>query len=360
MMSPPEDTDNVVPPAPPREVQESQTDELPEHRWDRLDEILCRMERAFFEATPADISELGILYQMTLADLGRARAKGDNILAGNLNGLVGRAYSQIYRKPSLRVMDIATFYWSEFPALVRERIHYFLVALLIFVFSFAIGFLCISHDSKLLELLLPTKIKSALESGISSTRFGTEFALRDQLALSSAYLLANIQFAALAFVGGLPIGLGTIYLLIINGIILGGLASMAHGAGLLLLVSSLLAPHGIIELLAVFLCSGSGLIIAFALIKPGQHRRRDWLAHEGLDAVKILAGTLPLFLFAAMVEAYVTPLALAPLWNFLIGAILLELLLMYLALGGISLETMKDFFRKRSRAAPEGSTPLLR
>ncbi|MBF0499638.1 MAG: stage II sporulation protein M [Candidatus Riflebacteria bacterium] len=338
-----------------RKKSSSASEELPERRWDRLDEILTRMETSLFDATPQDVCEIGMLYQKTLTDLGKARARGDAILAGNLNGLVGRAYSQIYRKPSLRVMDIVTFYWSEFPRLVRARIHYFLVAFLIYAFSFSIGFLCISHDSKLLDLVIPAKLKSCIEASLYQYGSST-----DQMTFTTATLTHNIQVAILAFLGGLPFGLGTIYMLIINGIMLGGIVSMAQGAGRLASTGSLIFPHLSIELITIFLCSGAGFIIAFALIKPGPHRRRDWLAQEGLDAVKIIAGAFPMFILAAFVEAQITPLvSIDVIWRYLIGALLIELILIYLAMGGISLERLKELFRRRSESV-DAASPLLR
>ena len=77
-----------------------------------------------------------------------------------------------------------------------------------------------------------------------------------------------------------------------------------------LLFWSLILPHGIIEITAILIGGAAGMLIGKALIAPGQLSRSDALKRAGSDAIRLLLGTIPLFIVAGFTESFITPSAL--------------------------------------------------
>lgn len=93
---------------------------------------------------------------------------------------------------------------------------------------------------------------------------------------------------------------------------------------------SFVAPHGVLELPAIFIAGGAGLRIAQGLLFPGNLPRRDSLAHAGSEAVQLLLGTIPILIIAGIIEAFVSPTGLAVQLKFAMAAALFVLLNVYL------------------------------
>ena len=93
---------------------------------------------------------------------------------------------------------------------------------------------------------------------------------------------------------------------------------------------SFVAPHGVLELPAIFIAGGAGLRIAQGLLFPGVLPRRDSLARAGSEAVQLLLGTIPILIIAGIIEAFVSPTGLAIPLKFSMAAALFVLLNVYL------------------------------
>ena len=92
--------------------------------------------------------------------------------------------------------------------------------------------------------------------------------------MASQIIANNVQVTFAAFAFGALAGLGTLFLLVTNGIFLGGVA----GIGTLLL--AFVAPHGVLELTAIAIAGGAGLLLAKAIWMPGARSRREALVDE--------------------------------------------------------------------------------
>ncbi len=305
-------------------------------RWRKLERILDELDHNSLRYLPPEyLVELGKLYNETLSDLGEVQAFGDQPeLRLYLNNLLGRAYGHIYQKKRIRFREIIDFFIWGFPELVRQRIHFIAGAAVIFLFASLIGFLCITNDSKLISLVVSDSWRAGIENDIKQGKIGAHFPNEYKATISSKIMFNNIKVSFLAFAWGALLGAGTIHVLIINGLLLGGLASIYHAGSLHIEFWSLILPHGVIELISIFICAGAGLMLGYAIINPGPYRRRDWFRHEGLEAVKLVIGCIPLFIIAAIVETYITPAPLGLMIKYVISAVLLAVTVLYLALSG--------------------------
>src|SRR5262249_54978436 len=129
----------------------------------------------------------------------------------------------------------------------------------------------------------------------------------EQSDLAAAIFTNNIQVTFLAFAGGMLLGLGTLYVLINNGIQLGAVAGLAIGAGNGRPFFELVVTHGVLELSCISVAGLAGFRLAAAIIDPGTQTRSDALRHEARAAVEIIIGTAPWLVLAGLVEGFLTP-----------------------------------------------------
>jgi uncharacterized membrane protein SpoIIM required for sporulation len=126
-----------------------------------------------------------------------------------------------------------------------------------------------------------------------------------------------------------------IFLLVYNGRMLGTLTGLVWMHGYFVDFYSLILTHGILELSAICIAGGSGLLLGWAVIAPGQLSRRDALRGAAGEAFGLLAGAALLLIVAGLIEAYITPHFPAPVrWS--VAGSSTVLLAGYLALGGRS------------------------
>ena len=124
---------------------------------------------------------------------------------------------------------------------------------------------------------------------------------------SSSLMTHNISVTFLIFASGITFGVGTLYLLALNGLLIGTVAALCINHNLALEFWSFLLPHGSLELTAVFIAGGAGLVIGHALIDPGPYRRSEILALRSKQAAKLIAGCIPLLAMAGLIEAFFSP-----------------------------------------------------
>jgi uncharacterized membrane protein SpoIIM required for sporulation len=152
--------------------------------------------------------------------------------------------------------------------------------------------------------------------------------------LSAGITANNVQVALVAFAGGITFGALTTYALIANGLLIGVLAGLFVRGGEGLYFWSLIVPHGALEIPAIVLAAGAGLVMARALISPGDLPRGAALRSVSSDAVKLVLGTIPLFLIAGAIEGFFTPTDIDPGLKLAFGGLAAVLLGMYLLLPG--------------------------
>jgi uncharacterized membrane protein SpoIIM required for sporulation len=151
---------------------------------------------------------------------------------------------------------------------------------------------------------------------------------------SSAILTNNLSVAFAAFAMGVTAGLGTAWMMVLNGLLIGVVGTACFRAGLSLSLWSFVAPHGSLELPAIFIAGGAGLILGRGLLDPGTLPRREALAQSGSRAIRLLLGVIPMLIIAGAIEGFISPVALPPAPKFVIGAALLVLLALYLTRAG--------------------------
>lgn len=214
-----------------------------------------------------------------------------------LNRVVGVAHNFFYVRERGAAREIWRYFTHTFPALVRETWKYSAAA-------FALFFAGI--------------IFAALYGGVWPQMLGDPQTIADNLGppegwdgtfMTAFFVTNNTRVAINAFVWGIFAGVGTVYVLIYNGIIIGALFGFLHTTGAdMVMAYSLILPHGVPELLAIFLSGGAGLMLGKALLVPGVHSRKHSLIVHARKAAMLVPGIAFLMLVAAFIEGFFTPL----------------------------------------------------
>jgi uncharacterized membrane protein SpoIIM required for sporulation len=273
--------------------------------WDALRALLDRAGRDPRRLDAAEIERLGQAYRRVVADLALARRDfpGEQVV-GYLNGLATRAYPLVYRAPAGSWRRIARFFLADFPRLYRESGAFVLAAFLLFALPAVAGYLVVMANPPAAEAILPPSVVQTVKGG----RLWTDAMGEDRAPLfSSTIATNNLQVSILAFAGGILLGTLTVYVLILNGLMLGAVFAYVGAHGLDGRLLAFVSPHGYVELTVVFIAGGAGLRMAWALARPGLLGRRDALARAGGRAALLVLGAAPLLLAAGLIEGFVSP-----------------------------------------------------
>ena len=130
-------------------------------------------------------------------------------------------------------------------------------------------------------------------------------------------LMVGIFSSTMGIAGGIP----TFYFMFENGAMLGAMAAIMTQVHQHKNFWPGILPHGIAELTAIFICGAGGLLFGVALLLPRPYSRADALRVYGLDAIKLTLGTIPLFIFAGVIEGMFSHLALPPILRYAFAAV---------------------------------------
>jgi uncharacterized membrane protein SpoIIM required for sporulation len=296
--------------------------------WTRLEELLEFASRHGLRAlTRDDLRDLGLLYRQMAADLAAIREDPTSVhFARYLNQLLTRAHNTIYAAERSRPLAALLFFRDTFPAVFRRNIACCLLAFSVFAGAGLVGAaLCYQDPDFSTRILGPQMVET-----IRQRQMWTHSIVAIKPLASSAIMTNNLSVSFMTFALGITAGLGTLYMMTLNGLMLGVVAMACALSGMSLSLWSFVAPHGVLELPAIFIAGGAGLRIAQGLLFPGLLPRRHALAAAGGEAVKLVIGCIPLLIVAGIVEAFVSPTALAVSLKFAMAGALFVLLLAYL------------------------------
>lgn len=296
--------------------------------WSRLEELLERTTKKGFQSLSRfELQELGLLYRQIAADLAALREdRGSVHFARYLNQLLARAHNTIYSAQRASPAAMVAYFRYAYPRIFRQNLSYCLAAFVIFLGSAIVGMALTYHDPDFkVKILGPQMVET-----IERHQMWTHSIVGIKPVASSAIMTNNMGVAFMTFAAGITGGIGTIYMMIFNGLLIGVIGTACWFSGMSLQLWSFVAPHGVLELPAIFIAGGAGLRLAYGLLFPGFLPRGESVARAGTEAVKLLLGTIPILIIAGVIEAFVSPTGLAVPLKFGMAAALFALLLAYL------------------------------
>lgn len=272
--------------------------------WKRLTQLSDRAETSPQNLSPEEFAEFVRLYRRASADLAMIRTKSKNVqLADFLNDMVGRAYGILYREPRGSLGKALGSGVALAAQTVRKRKWFMLLSAILFFGSgfFSFFLMTVRPDTK--AYFLPEGHEKMFE-GWKSGEFD-ERDTSDNIVMSAFYASNNPRVAVIAgSVAAATFGIGTTYILVSNGYLLGTLAKELEPNGLIghLIVS--VSPHGVPELSGIVVSGAAGFVMAWALINPGRRKRGQALLEAGKDAIVLLLTAMTLMFIAAPIEGF--------------------------------------------------------
>jgi uncharacterized membrane protein SpoIIM required for sporulation len=282
-------------------------------RWDELTQLLDRLDRKGVPAlSVVELKQLCRLYRQVTIDLSRARTDAaDPDLVRYLNYLAARAHGHVYRSRPVSIRPLFTFISRGFPRLVRRHARPILAAVAVLVLTTVASWLAVVREPELAYALFNEETVEyenlRLERQQGEYRGNFTFDVGESPLVAVMIIGNNIRVAVLSFAFGALCCLPGILLLVFHGRMLGTLSGLVWNHGFFLDFYGLILTHGVLELSAICIAGGGGLLLGWALIAPGRWSRRDALRRAAGEAFGLLAGAALLLVVAGLIEAYVTP-----------------------------------------------------
>jgi uncharacterized membrane protein SpoIIM required for sporulation len=277
--------------------------------WAELERLLARSDGNGLRGFDAEqIEALGRAYRQVISDLAIARRDfPDDQVTVWLNDLASRAHLRLYRAPPPSWRRLGQFFWTDFARRFRAARGYLLVSALLLFGPAVVAYLGALLEPTLRDALVPAQLRNVMASG----RTWTDIQPGVRPGMATLIFTNNIQVAFLAFSGGVLVGSGTVYVLVSNGLALGGVLGAAQFYGVAPLLWSFISPHGYLELTCIVIAGAAGLMLGDALLRPGLLLRREALARASRQAVELVMGAAPVLVVAGLIEGFVSPSDLA-------------------------------------------------
>ena len=273
--------------------------------WSELERLLDAAGNSPAKLGADGVRRLGASYRAVAADLAyaRRRYRGDPVVE-RLDRLARRGRQAVYHTtPALTTARefVSHGYWRR----IRERP----VLLLISIACLALPTLLAGYwawrDPGPASGLVPSQYQSVTQPRQPGQDLGES--VDQQSGIAAQIFTNNIQVTFLAFAGGVLLGLGTLYVLVTNGILLGAVAGLSIGAGNGRPFFELVTAHGVLELSCIVVSGAAGLRVASAIVDPGTRPRMVAFREEARAAVEMILGTACWLVVAGLVEGFLTP-----------------------------------------------------
>jgi uncharacterized membrane protein SpoIIM required for sporulation len=311
-----------------------------EHResWQRLETLVRRAERVGIgRFGGAEIDDLALAYRGATSDLAAARGRGyDPRVVAYLERLTARAHARVYAGTGRTGWsNVVRLFAAAFPREVRRSWRAIGACALLTVVCAVLSYRATAADPANAYAFLPPQMIPLADRPIHDANFGFDRTFAP--AISAAIITNNIKVSAIALAGGATLGIVTVWIIGFNGLMLGTLGAIfaRHGFGLDFWAT--VAPHGVLELSAIQIAGGAGLVLGAGVLRPGPFRRADAFADGGRRAATLLGGVAAMLAIAGCIEGFVSPQRVGPEVRIAVGALTGVLLAAYLALAGRTL-----------------------
>ncbi|MCB0625005.1 MAG: stage II sporulation protein M [Saprospiraceae bacterium] len=268
-------------------------------KWEEFEGIL--------ENKYKDPDKLNDLFVQVTDDLSFSRTFYPNrSVRVYLNGLAQKVFFSIYRTKNSRRSRIFHFWLEELPKLVYEARREFRTAFLLFALAMAIGALSSAMEPEFLRTILGDSYVDMTLRNIESGDPMAVYKEKGAFGMSVGITANNIFVALLTFVSGVFYAIGTVGLLLQNGVMVGAFQYFFVQEGLFWESFLTIWLHGTLEISAIVIAGAAGLTMGRGLVFPGTLSRLKSFQQSARRGIKILMGTVPLFFIAGFIEGYLT------------------------------------------------------
>ena len=296
--------------------------------WDRLASLLAQSDQnGLSNLSRAELQELALLYRQVAADLSVLRQDSTaRTYASHVNQLLARAHHIIYSGRKANLVSVFRFLRNDYPQIFQRNIRFVLASLLVSSACGLLGVVLTTARPEFMRHFVGPEMIATMERHQMWTRSIVGIAPM----ATSAIMTNNLSVSFITFAGGIAFGLGTLYNLYFNGMLLGVVGAACHQYGMSVALWSFVAAHGSLELPSIIIAGAGGLRLGHSMLFPGGYRWKDSIAKGGIEATRLVSGIIPLLVVAGCLEGFFSP-SRAPVWlKFAVGGVLFALLNLWL------------------------------
>ncbi len=231
-----------------------------------------------------------------------------------LNGLAQQIFAKTYKNRKTQQHRLLSFWTDELPLLMHESRRAFLISFLIFLTALFIGVLSSAMNEEFAQVILGDSYIEMTKENIASGDPMAVYKQKGALGMSLGIAGNNLFVAFLTFILGLFFGIGTIIILIQNGVMVGAFQYFFIDKGLFWDSFLTIWIHGTLEISAIIIGGAAGIVMGSGLLFPGTFSRIKSFQRSARQGLKIMMGIVPIILVAAFIEGYLTRNTDAPYW----------------------------------------------
>jgi len=274
-------------------------------KWAKLEQLL--------EQKNADPEQLNELFIQITDDLSYARTFYPNrSVRVYLNGLAQRIFQSIYKNQKPKRNKFVQFWTHDVPCIIYESRYAFYLSFILFAGAILVGILSCHYDPDFVRTILGDRYVEMTMENIRSGDPMRVYKDSDHFAMFAQITLNNLRVAFLTFIAGVVASIGTIFVLISNGVMVGSFQYFffQQGVG----IESMLAIwiHGTLEISAIIIAGAAGLTMGSGLLFPGTHSRAQAFIASAKRGLQIMLSITPIIIAAGFFEGFLTRYTDAP------------------------------------------------
>ncbi len=231
-----------------------------------------------------------------------------------LNGLASQAHQQIYKTKRESKNRIISFWKTEFPTMFYNHRRELLIAFLVFSFFTAVGAFSAANEGDFVRAILGDDYVNMTLENIENDDPMAVYKKMGEFNMSLGITINNIKVALFAFAYGIFLGIGTLMIMLQNGIMLGSFQYFFFEKGLGWESVRTIWIHGTIEISVIIIAGCAGLVLANGMLFPGTYSRLESFKRGVINGLKIMLSTVPFFIVAGFLEGFVTRHTEMPDW----------------------------------------------
>lgn len=296
-----------------RSMKQGEFEAINQELWQEFDAMLGSADKLSAQQAQLFPSRYRTVCQHSAVAKSRGYASG---LQNRLNSLVQAGYQALYAGQSTSRGGLANFILYVFPAVLRANARFVWVAVAMFTLPAIIMLVaCLINEELIYSLVDPTTVRGFESMYDPEVRkLGRERQADSDLFMFGYYIYNNIGVSFRCFATGIFGGLGSLFFVAFNGLLLGGVAGHLTSLGFSQTFYPFVIGHGALELTAIVFSGAAGLKLGYAVVAPGAHSRLAALQIAATDAIKIVYGSSLMLLVAAFIEAFWSSSASLPIW----------------------------------------------
>ena len=274
--------------------------------WDEFERRLGTARASPMSVRYDDLESLALLYRQILHDHATVSDRfAETGAARRLRALALQGTHWLQGDGGEKRLGFIRFWNTTFPLAFRAHLPYLGVAAALFAASLLFGLsLGVADPGVGLSLLGPDAV-----AGLREGRLWTESLVTTvPPAIASSGIATNNMAVALAgWAGGALAGIGSLYVILMNGFLLGAIVAATVHFSLEGRLLEFVAAHGPLEITLILATAAAGLAMGKALVAAEDRPRRDVVTEASRRALVVLGGCLPWFLVLGVVEAFISP-----------------------------------------------------